>query len=245
MSKHLKTHIISRLDAAISYFVPPSDVSALHSRGVRYFVPEEGIDAFWGAMNTAKEGRRYRKHIIVRRAPEHKGLLQLYTYHFPRHWSAACVANRELIKEAQRQAHALEHDHSIEALEWRIRFFNHYFRVFKGGAKPEPGLKPYSRFYQYTYVAIYRQLREEAAKLERNNFSLPSRDGTGVGSCLEEISFEPIDFRPTLRRFASPLRRAYNYFQDRDLQPPDIQAIINQENIPRTTAKFAYVREKQ
>ena len=76
MSKHLKTHIISRLDAAISYFVPPSDVSALHSRGVRYFVPEEGIDAFWGAMNTAKEGRRYRKHIIVRRAPEHKGLLQ-------------------------------------------------------------------------------------------------------------------------------------------------------------------------
>ena len=245
MPKHLKTHIISRLDAAISYFVPPSDVSALHSRGVRYFVPEEGIDAFWGAMNTAKEGRRYRKHIIVRRAPEHNGLLQLYTYHFPRHWSAACVANRELIKEAQRQAHALEHDHSIEALEWRIRFFNHYFRVFKGGAKPEPGLKPYSRFYQYTYVAIYRQLKEEAAKLERNNFSLPFREGTGVGSCLEEISFEPIEFRPTLRRFASPLRRAYNYFQDRDLQPPDIQAIINQENIPRTTEEFAYMREKQ
>ncbi len=245
MSKHLKTHIISRLDAAISYFVPPSDVSALHSRGVRYFVPGEGIDAFWGAMNTAKEGRRYRKHIIVRRAPEHNGLLQLYTYHFPRHWSAACVANREMIKEAQRQAHALEHDHSIEALEWRIRFFNHYFRVFKGGAKPEPGLKPYSRFYQYTYVAIYRQLREEAAKLERNNFSLPFREGTGVGPCLEEISFEPIEFHPILRRFASPLRRAYNYFQDRDLQPPDIQAIINQENIPRTTEEFAYMREKQ
>ena len=245
MSKHLKTHIISRLDAAISYFVPPSDVSALHSRGVRYFVPEEGIDAFWGAMNTAKEGRRYRKHIIVRRAPEHKGLLQLYTYHFPRHWSAACVANRELIKEAQRQAHALEHDHSIEALEWRIRFFNHYFRVFKGGAKPEPGLKPYSRFYQYTYVAIYRQLREEAAKLERNNFSLPFREGTGVGSCLEEISFEPVEFHLTKPHFSTPCRRAYNYFQDRDLQPPDIQAIINQENIPRTTEEFAYMREKQ
>ena len=245
MPKHLKTHIISRLDAAISYFVPPSDVSARHSRGVRYFVPEEGIDAFWGAMNTAKEGRRYRKHIIVRRAPEHNGLLQLYTYHFPRHWSAACVANREMIKEAQRQAHALEHDHSIEALEWRIRFFNHYFRVFKGGERPEPGLKPYSRFYQYTYVAIYRQLKEEAAKLERNNFSLPFREGTGVGSCLEEISFEPIEFHPILRRFASPLRRAYNYFQDRDLQPPDIQEIINQENIPRTTEEFAYMREKQ
>ena len=180
MPKHLKTHILNRLNAAISHFLAPSDVSALHSRGVRYFVPVEGIDAFWGAMNTVKEGRRYRKHIIVRRAPEHNGLLQLYTYHFPTHWSAACVANRELIKEAQRQAHALEHDHSIEALEWRVRFFNHYFTVFKGGAKPEPGLKPYSRFYQYTYVAIYRQLQAERQKAQE-----PQID-------FEDLSFEPI-----------------------------------------------------
>ncbi len=139
-------------------------------------MPVEGIDAFWGAMNTVKEGRRYRKHIIVRHAPEHHGLLQLYTYHFPKRWSAACVANRELIKEAQRQAHALEKDHSIEALEWRVRFFNHYFRVFKGGAKPEPGMKPYSRFYQYTYVAIYRQLQAERKKAQEP----------------EPVSFEPI-----------------------------------------------------
>ena len=180
MPKHLKTHILNRLNAAISHFLAPSDVSALHSRGVRYFVPVEGIDAFWGAMNTVKEGRRYRKHIIVRRAPEHNGLLQLYTYHFPTRWSAACVANRELIKEAQRQAHALEHDHSIEALEWRVRFFNHYFTVFKGGAKPEPGLKPYSRFYQYTYVAIYCQLQAERQKAQE-----PQID-------FEDLSFEPI-----------------------------------------------------
>ena len=252
MSKHLKTHIISRLDAAISYFVPPSDVSALHSRGVRYFVPEEGIDAFWGAMNTAKEGRRYRKHIIVRRAPEHNGLLQLYTYHYPKHWSAACVANREMIKEAQRQAHALEKDFSLEAMEWRIRFFNHYFSVFKGGERPEEGFKAYSRFYQYTYVAIYRELKAAAQKAKEifqnsevsllhplSSASLRSPVPSG------DITFEPIDFRPILRRFASPLRRAYNYFQDKDLQPPDIQEIINQENIPRTTEEFAYMREKQ
>ncbi len=177
MPRHLKTHVLSRLNSAISYFLPPSDVSALHTRGVRYFVPVDGIEAFWGAMNTVKEGRRYRKHIIVRHAPEHHGLLQLYTYHFPTHWSAACVANRELIKEAQRQAHALEKDHSIEALEWRVRFFNHYFRVFKGGAKPEPGMKPYSRFYQYTYVAIYRQLQAERKKAQEP----------------EPVSFEPIE----------------------------------------------------
>ena len=176
MPRHLKTHVLSRLNGAISYFLPPSDVSALHKRGVRYFVPVEGIDAFWGAMNTVKEGRRYRKHIIVRHAPEHHGLLQLYTYHFPKHWSAACVANRELIKEAQRQAHALEHDHSIEALEWRVRFFKHYYTVFKGGAKPEQGMKPYSRFYQYTYVSIYRQLQAERKKAAEP----------------EPVSFEPV-----------------------------------------------------
>ena len=177
MPKHLKTHILSRLNGAISYFLPPSDVSTLHTRGVRYFVPVDGIDAFWGAMNTVEEGRRYRKHIIVRHAPEHNGLLQLYTYHFPKHWSAACVANRELIKEAQRQAHALEHDHSIEALEWRVRFFRHYYTVFKGGAKPEEGMKPYSRFYQYTYVSIYRQLQAERKKAQEP----------------EPVSFEPIE----------------------------------------------------
>ena len=182
MPRHLKTHVLSRLNGAISYFLPPSDVSALHTRGVRYFVPVEGIDAFWGAMNTVEEGRRYRKHIIVRHAPEHHGLLQLYTYHFPKHWSAACVANRELIKEAQRRAHALEHDHSIEALEWRVRFFRHYYTVFKGGAKPEQGMKPYSRFYQYTYVAIYRQLQAERKKAQEEKVN------------WEDLSFEEIDF---------------------------------------------------
>jgi hypothetical protein len=205
MPKHLKTHIISRLDAAISNFVPPSDVSALHSRGVRYFMPEEGIDAFWGAMNTAKEGRRYRKHIIVRRAPEHKGLVQLYTYHFPRHWSAACVANRELIKEAQRLAHAIEHDHSLEALTWRVRFFNHYFTVVKGGAKPEEGMKRYSRFYQYTYVAIYRQLQAERKKAQEP----------------EPVAFEAISMEQPFRLKRQTFQTASNTLLDVFAKPED------------------------
>ena len=260
MRKYLKTQVIESLaNRGMRFLMFPDGRRAVRAevkkyqdqlrsprkRGVYYFVPARGIDALRCAMDSQREGASCRKRIVVRPSRFRKGLHELYTYHFPRHWSAACVANREMIKEAQRQAHALEKDFSLEAMEWRIRFFNHYFRVFKGGERPEPGLKPYSRFYQYTYVAIYRQLREEAAKLERNNFSLPFSEGTGVGSCLDEISFEPIEFRPTLRRFASPLRRAYNYFQDRDLQPPDIQAIINQENIPRTTEEFAYMREKQ
>ena len=191
------------LSSIIDHYVSLSPNSAPRARGVRYFVPITLYEAYWGAMNSVKAGRRYKKHIVVRRMPYAQGLLQLYTYHFPKTWSAACVANRELIKQAQRQAHALEHAHTREALEWRLRFFNHYFSVVKGGAAPEPGLKPYSRFYQYTYVAIYRQLQSA-----RDKALHPDTD----------VSFDSIDVRPlqadTIRRsisrsFAhSPLRSA-------------------------------------
>ena len=174
MARHLKSIIENRLKGMISYYAPHSEISASHRRGVRYIVPIEFYTMFYGAMNTVKEGHKYKKHIVVRRVPRRGGhVLQLYTYRFPKTWSAACVANRNLIKEAQRRAHALEHDHSLAALEWRIRFFHHYYTVFRGGAKPEPGMKRYSRFYQYTYVAIYRELK---AALKQ----------------AEEVSFEPI-----------------------------------------------------
>ncbi len=212
MSRHLKSIIIARLeDRGMCFASLPSDATP-HTRGVRYFHTVRGIASIRGAMDHYEEGQKYKKRVVVRPSRFRKGLHELYIYHFPKHWSAACVANRELIKEAQRQAHALEHDHSIEALEWRIRFFNHYFRVFKGGAKPEPGMKPYSRFYQYTYVAIYRQLKEEK--------------GTEVGSCLEEISFEPIvpafTIRPHRRMEKNILELAFIKRDQLYFPPPDI-----------------------
>ena len=159
MSQHLKTKVINGLARTIATFVqlPPS--TPVYSKGVRYFVPAECIQYLWGAMNKLKIGQKRRKHIIVRYSPHRPGLLQLYTYHFPKTWSAACQANREIIKLAQRRAHAMEHSYTREALEWRIRFFKHYFRVFKGHQEPEAGLKAYSRFYQYAYVCIYRELK--------------------------------------------------------------------------------------
>ena len=39
MSQHLKSRIIRRLKAAVSYYPPHADISASHARGVRYFVP--------------------------------------------------------------------------------------------------------------------------------------------------------------------------------------------------------------
>ena len=162
MSKHLKTTIFSTLTSTLFQEMPSPAVSKVHARGVRYLYPIDGINYYCGMMNSHKQGQKYRKHIIVRRVPRFGGLHQLYTYHFPKTWSAACVANRELIKTAQKLAHALEHDYSPEGIEWRLRFFHHYFHVVKGGAKPEPGLKPYTRFYQYVYVCIYRDLKSAA-----------------------------------------------------------------------------------
>ena len=173
---------MDRLKSSGFEFVSLPAGSTPHKRGVHYFHTCAFLTAIRGAVDMAKEGRKCRKRIVVRPSRFRAGLHELYTYHFPKHWSAACVANRELIKEAQRQAHALEHDHSIEALEWRVRFFKHYYTVFKGGAKPEPGMKPYSRFYQYTYVAIYRQLQAERKKAQEEKVN------------WEDLSFEEIDF---------------------------------------------------
>ena len=207
MARHLKTRIQLGMRGVIDHYVSLPPNSAPRARGVRYFVPIALYEAFWGAMNMVKEGRRYKKHIVVRRMPYAKGLLQLYTYHFPKTWSAACVANRELIKQAQRQAHALEHAHTPEALEWRIRFFNHYFTVVKGGAAPEPGLKRYARFYQYTYVAIYRQLQAARDKAQHPDIDV-SFDSIDVESKILQLPADSIR-RSFSRSFArSPLRSA-------------------------------------
>ena len=164
--------------------LPPS--TPVYSKGVRYLVPCEAIKALWGAMNELKIGQKRRKHIIVRHCPQRPGMLQLYTYHFPKTWSKACVTNREIIKLAQRRAHALEHATTREALEWRIRFFKHYFRVFKNHEQPEPGLKAYSRFYQYAYVSIYRDLKASlslSASQNDSSASLPEPS---------DVTFSPI-----------------------------------------------------
>ena len=217
MPKHLKTRIINGLKSVGAFFVQLPPTATPHKRGVHYFrLDIGGINALWGAMDTVAEGQKYRKRIVVRPSRYRDGLMELYTYHFPRHWSAACVANRNLIKEAQRRAHALEHDHSIDALEWRLRFFHHYYTVYKGGAKPEPGLKPYSRFYQYTYVCIYRQLQSEAQRAQKQESQEPTinieitpayLDHLAEASLASDLSFIPIlPSRPNAFRLRPRIR---------------------------------------
>ncbi len=233
MGKHLKTQVIEGLKEAGFTFEALPKGSTPHKRGVHYCRCNLSIDFLMGAMDEEKEGQKYKKRIVVRPSRFRDGLFELYTYHFPKQWSAACVENREIIKEAQRRAHALEKDCTPEGLEWRVRFLMHYFRVFKGGGKPEEGFKAYSRFYQYTYVAIYRELKAAAQKAKEEEVE------------IEDITFEPIDFQPRLQAFESPLRRAYNCFQNINLQPTDIQVVTGPPNFSRTTAKFAHVEKKQ
>jgi hypothetical protein len=175
---------------------------------VRYLTLNPLFKTIRGAMDPQKIGQKRRKRIVVRPSRHHLGLHELYTYHFPQHWSEACVSNRGLIKEAQRQAHALEHDCSFEAIEWRIRFFSHYFRVFKGGEKPAPGMKPYSRFYQFVYVSIYRSL--QAAQQQTCQAAIhpitetaqqadslsPAPRESAESRLADEVSFVPIRLRP-------------------------------------------------
>ena len=237
MGKHLKTQVIEGLKSTVATFESLPKGSTPHKRGVHYFRADVGVDALWGAMDAEKDGRKCKKRIVVRPSRFRDGLFELYTYHFPKEWSAGCVANRELIKEAQRRAHALEKDFGPVGMEWRIRFFKHYFRVFKGGEKPEEGMKAYSRFYQYVFVAIYRKLKEEVKELTNERMNELTNEVK-----IEEISFEPIDFYPKIRSFSTPLRRAYNSFEIRNLQPPDLQEVMETQNIPRTTVKFAHVK---
>ena len=123
MSRHLKTRVINGLKSTIATFVDTPASSRRNNRhrthsGVRYFRANTGIEMLWGAMDAEKLGRKYKKRIVVRPSRFRDGLFELYTYHFPKTWSAACVANRELIKEARRLAHALEHANTPEAMEW-------------------------------------------------------------------------------------------------------------------------------
>ena len=153
MKKHLKTSVIKGLSET---FVAPAKlpVNTKHKRGVHYFNLCDGIEKVCGAFDTTKQGQKYRKRIIVRPSRHRNGLHELYTLHFPKHWSEECLNNREIIKQAQRIAHKIEHMHSFTALEWKVRFFKQYYN-------PEPGKKRYPHFYTFVFNSVYRSLRDQ------------------------------------------------------------------------------------
>ena len=121
--------------------------------GTRYINLTDAIVSWRGRVNTLKEADHYRKNLILRPSRRFQGKHVLYTCHVPKSWSAACVANRELIKLAQSRAHAIERD-PIARAEWEPLYLEHK-------ANPAPHPKPYSTIYHFIYNALYQSLRAE------------------------------------------------------------------------------------
>lgn len=178
MSKSLKNRIIARLDDTIAYFdyLPKQSgiAAGYNKRGVRYFTIIEAIISISGAIDSVKEGRRARKRIIVRPSRYHKGVHELYTYHFPKAWSEACLNNRETIKLAQRLAHDLEHD-PVAARPMRLKYLMQFYAPVSASSSASASSasasassasassngstpKIYKHFYQFAYVTILRSL---------------------------------------------------------------------------------------
>jgi len=200
MSKSLKNRVIARLDDTIAYFdcLPKQSgiAAGYNKRGVRYFTTIEAIISISGAIDSVKEGRRARKRIIVRPSRYHKGVHELYTYHFPKAWSEACLTNRETIKLAQRLAHDLERD-PVAARPMRLKYLMQFYApvsasssasassvsasassasAFASSASTSASSasassdgstpKIYKHFYQFAYVTILRSLYAAQAAAE-------------------------------------------------------------------------------
>ena len=119
-----------------------------------------GIASMWGAIDSVKEGKKNGYRVVVRRHDYgedrnydengHKWH-ELYYYHFHEGaWSDAATRNREIIKAAQRAAHAIEKDAELRPM-WEAAFAEHR-------AAPATSGKKYSHFYPFVYVMILQDM---------------------------------------------------------------------------------------
>ena len=155
MGKYLRTRVMEHLSATCATFVSLMPDATPSTKGVRYFTTVEGVQTLRGAMDLISEGRKYHKRIVVRPSRHRKGLHELYTYHIPKAWSQACQDNRALMHEARLRAHAIERDHSLAALEWRVQHLVNYYN-------PKDGIKPYAHLFHYVYFVLLRDMRAAA-----------------------------------------------------------------------------------
>lgn len=121
-----------------------------------------GIESYVGALDSKKEGKAKRQRLVIRFRPGTRGH-QMYPMQMHEGaWSEGATANRELIKTAQREAHAIERaakhpeqasaEYLAKATMWQERFAE-----YKSTKKP--GDKQYATLYTYTYAHLYRELK--------------------------------------------------------------------------------------
>jgi len=119
-----------------------------------------GIASAWGALDSVKDGQMSRRRLVVRRHDygEEKNYdadgnkwHELYYYRMHEGaWSEGATRNREMIKAAQKAAHAIERDAELRP-QWEAAYADYRASL------PE-GQTAY-RFYNYVFVNIYRDMR--------------------------------------------------------------------------------------
>ena len=133
----------------------------------------DGIASMWGAIDSAKEGQKNRRRLVVRRhdygekSDDKDGSRwhELYYYHFHEgKWSDAATRNREMIKAAQRMAHDIERvckhpeefgEEDIEQAKiWEQKYAEYMETIPKGSTQ-------HYKFYGWMYTQIYRGVRNQ------------------------------------------------------------------------------------
>ena len=120
------------------------------------------IDYFRGAMDSRRTGQELRRRTVSRYCGGDTHQVYFMHYH-EGPWSKGATANRELIKTAQREAHAIERaakhperstpEYISLAAEWQQRFEDYK-------STKQPGEKQYASLYTFTYSQLYRTLKE-------------------------------------------------------------------------------------
>ena len=121
------------------------------------------IDSWRGALDSRKTGQAKRERLVSRYRKGSGETHQVYPMQMHEGaWSEGATANRELMKSAQREAHAIERaakhpelstsEYIVLAAEWQTRFDE-----YKSTKKPRD--KQYATLYTYTYSHLYRELK--------------------------------------------------------------------------------------
>ena len=124
----------------------------------------KAIDSLWGAIDCVKQGQANRMRLVVRRHDygeeknfDENGHKWHELYYYRMHegaWSEGATRNREIIKAAQKAAHAIERDAELRPL-WEAAYADYRASI------PQDCKKNY-HFYNFVYVAILRDMYEQA-----------------------------------------------------------------------------------
>ena len=119
------------------------------------------IDSWRGSLDSHRTGQAKRERLVTRyRSGQTHQVYPMKMHEGP--WSEGATANRELIKTAQREAHAIENaakhpEQASAELLAKASMWQQYFAEYKSTKKP--GDKQYATLYTYTYAHLYRELK--------------------------------------------------------------------------------------